>query len=126
MLELVKSVHITCAILTIISFSVRITWLWSGSDLLHKKTVKIAPHVIDSFLFLSGIILVINYYSHFYQHNWLLVKLTAIIFYIITGSIALKYGKTLLIRIYASIISLVLLAVIVLLAVTRQTNFISI
>jgi uncharacterized membrane protein SirB2 len=78
------------------------------------------PHIIDSLLLFSGIVLVINYTSYHHGYGWLLAKLAAIILYIVTGAIALKYGKTRMIRIIALIISYCLLVIIVSLALTRS------
>lgn len=118
--EFTRTIHIAFAVLTIISFTLRGMWMLMDSPLLLSKPARIVPHIIDTLLLLSGIVLVINYTSYTHGYGWLLAKLAAIILYIVTGAIALKYGKTRMIRIIALIISYCLLVIIVSLALTRS------
>jgi uncharacterized membrane protein SirB2 len=118
--EYTRTIHIAFAVLTIISFTLRGMWMLMDSPLLLSKPARIVPHIIDTLLLFSGIVLVINYTSYHHGYGWLLAKLAAIILYIVTGAIALKYGKTRMIRIIALIISYCLLVIIVSLALTRS------
>ena len=95
---LVKDIHITCILLTFISFSIRGYWMMVDSSYLARKWVKILPHIVDTLLLLSGLTLAIMTYEAFYEQDWLMTKLLALVVYIILGSIALKRGKTKLIR----------------------------
>ena len=119
-MEYIRTIHFTFAVITIISFTLRTLWMLMESPLLHSKPVRIVPHIIDALLLISGIVLVINYTGYSYGYGWLLAKLAAIVLYIWTGAIALKYGKTRKIRIMALIVSYCLLAFIVSLAITRS------
>ena len=118
--EYTRTIHIAFAVLTIISFTLRGMWMLMDSPLLLSKPARIVPHIIDTLLLFSWIVLVINYTSYHHGYGWLLAKLAAIILYIGTGAIALKYGKTRMIRIIALIISYCLLVIIVSLALTRS------
>ena len=118
--EYTRTIHIAFAVLTIISFTLRGMWMLMDSPLLLSKPARIVPHIIDTLLLFSGIVLVINYTSYHHGYGWLLAKLAVIILYIVTGAIALKYGKTRMIRIIALIISYCLLVIIVSLALTRS------
>lgn len=118
--EFTRTIHIAFAVLTIISFTLRGMWMLMNSPLLLSRPARIVPHIIDTLLLLSGIVLVINYTSYTHGYGWLLAKLAAIILYIVTGAIALKYGKTRMIRIMALTVSYCLLVVIVSLALTRS------
>jgi uncharacterized membrane protein SirB2 len=122
-MDIVKIIHVTCAILTVMSFTVRGFWMIRNYHLLQSKPVKIIPHIIDAVLLLSGIILVMAYYRNLFQHEWLLIKLVGVVLYIITGSIALKYGRTKMVRILALIVAWCLLAVIITIAMTRDVTF---
>lgn len=121
-MEYIKTIHISFAILTIISFSLRGIWMLMNSPLLRSGPVRIVPHIIDALLLFSGIVLLINYTGHYYGYGWLSAKLVAVILYIVTGAIALKYGKTMSVRIAALIVSWCLLAFIVSLALTRSVT----
>ena len=98
---IIKQLHVAFVILTFISFSVRSYWMYAGSKLLRNKVVRIVPHIIDFFLLSTGLLMAIRYYGAFYQHHWLLLKLLGVLIYIILGSIALKRGKTMKVRIVA-------------------------
>lgn len=80
----------TLAIVSILGFVLRSIWLFKGSQLLHKKPVKILPHIIDTFLLGSGVALMVITSQHPTMLNWLMLKLFLIITYIGFGIIAFK------------------------------------
>ena len=97
----VKLVHVSCALLTFVLFSLRGILMLQESAIRRHPLLRISPHIIDTCLLLSGLGMAISYYSAFYMQDWLMAKLTALIVYIIAGSIALKYGRTKVIRVTA-------------------------
>ena len=101
-----KIIHVVCVILTFISFSIRGYWMIIGSSLLRHRLTRILPHIMDSLLLLSGLLLAIWVYGEFYKYTWLMIKLAGIVFYIFLGGIAIRYGKTRKIRIIALVLSL--------------------
>ena len=109
-----KYAHITFVCLTFISFSLRGYWMITESDLLQHKLVKKAPHFIDALLLLTGLSMAIMFYGPFYKQTWLMTKLLAVVIYIVLGSFALKYGRTLYSRIIFLISSYVVFAYIIL------------
>lgn len=113
---ILKIIHVTFAILTIVSFTLRGIWMLQGSPVLNNKLVKVAPHIIDTVLFFSGVVLVIQFYSDIFSHGWLILKLAAVLIYILFGSIALKYGSRKKIRGIFLCLSWILLGFIVYLA----------
>lgn len=86
--------HVTCVVLSISLFLVRGFWMLRASELLNLKIVKILPHVIDTILLGSAIVLTVILSQYPLVHSWLTVKLLALIAYIVLGTIALKRGKT--------------------------------
>jgi uncharacterized membrane protein SirB2 len=96
-----KQAHVVLAILTFVSFSTRVYWMYRGSAKLHSRAVKVIPHLIDALLLLTGLAVAVMFYGEFYRQPWLLLKLLAVVIYIITGSIALKRGNTMKIRMAA-------------------------
>ena len=90
--------------------------MYSGSGMLRKKAVRIIPHIIDFFLLLTGLLMAVRYYGAFYQQGWLLLKLLGVLIYILLGSVALKYGKTIKVRTAAVLGSLAVFFCIVILA----------
>ena len=99
----IKYIHVAFVLLTFLSFSIRVYWMYTGSPLLRKKLVKILPHVIDTILLGSGLAMAIMYYGAFYRQQWLDIKLLGVVIYIILGMVALKSGKTRSIRLAAAI-----------------------
>lgn len=91
-------IHVTCVILSITLFLTRGFWMLRGSGMLDHKAVKILPHVIDTILLASAIGLTVILSQYPFIHNWLTVKVVALIVYIGLGTVALKRGKTPTIR----------------------------
>ena len=101
----IKLIHISCALITIMLFSLRGVWMLADSAMLKYKVVRILPHIVDTCLLISGLTMALTLYTAFYTQSWLMAKLLALVLYIIIGSIALKYGKTKKIRTCALIVS---------------------
>ena len=116
----IKLVHIACAMLTFLLFSLRGVWMLVDSPVLQHKLVRISPHVIDTCLFVSGLGMALSLYAAFYTQSWLMAKLLALVLYIVIGSIALKYGKTKKIRACALVVALVIFIYIVMVALTHS------
>ena len=100
-----KLVHESSVVLTFFSYSLRGFWMMIDSPLLQHKLTRILPHIIDTVLLLSGVTLAVMLYGNFYRMTWLMVKLGAVIVYIILGSIAIRYGRTKTARIIALIMA---------------------
>ncbi|AOE48741.1 SirB2 family protein [Kangiella sediminilitoris] len=88
-----KHIHMTLAIITILGFLLRSVWLFRKSPMLTKKWVKITPHVIDTLLLLSGVLLLATFYG-WTVTSWLAIKLLLIVVYIGFGIITFKTNKT--------------------------------
>lgn len=88
-----KHIHMLCALISIIGFITRSIWAFSGSTLLEKKWVKIAPHIIDTLLLLSAIGLVISTQQYPFVNGWVTAKLLALVAYIALGVMTLKKAK---------------------------------
>ncbi len=120
MYTLLKGIHLACAALTFVSFSVRGMWMLAGSALLERRSVRIVPHVIDALLLASaiGLMLIVRQYPG--THGWLSAKVLALVLYIVLGSVALRRGRTLAVRAGAFIAALAAFAYIVAVALTRN------
>lgn len=91
---LLKNIHLTCIVLTLISFSTRFVWMLMDSPLLKSRFSKILPHIIDSFLLASAIGLLFLLQQYPFVHHWLTAKIAGLLVYILAGTMALKRGKT--------------------------------
>lgn len=117
---MIKSLHMITAIATISVFILRGYWMMTQSEHLNLKFVRIAPHVIDTLFLLSGIALVSILQINALSEPWLLAKFAGLIAYIVLGTIAIKRGPTLQIRLIAFVGALSLFAYIVGVAMTKS------
>lgn len=118
--QTIKHFHMGCAALSGIFFVVRGGWMLVDSHLLQHRITKIAPHVIDTLLLISAVVLVFMSGQYPFAESWLTAKLIALVVYIGLGIVALKRGKTKGIRIAALIAALLTFAYIGAVAVTKQ------
>ncbi|MGJ8662167.1 MAG: SirB2 family protein [Marinicella sp.] len=89
MYPIVKQLHVILVITSITLFQFRY-WRFHVGQKSPKLIFKIAPHVIDTALLISGISLAVL--AHFSPLNtpWLLYKLLLLVGYILLGAIAMK------------------------------------
>lgn len=106
MYMVLKHTHITFAALSILFFTLRGYWMLTTPEKLKRRWVRIAPHIIDTLLLVSAITLTITVSQYPFTHNWLTIKLIALVAYIVLGTIALKRGKTKGIRTVAFVLAL--------------------
>ncbi len=92
--SLIKSIHLTCVVLTFLSFSLRYYWMLKSDPLLGAKLVRILPHFIDTILLISAIVLSLRLHQYPFVDHWLTAKVIALLVYIYFGTMALKRGKT--------------------------------
>jgi uncharacterized membrane protein SirB2 len=120
MWSLLKHVHITCVVLSGAGFFIRGVWMIRESPWLHEKWVRVLPHIIDTTLLVSAILLAWQIRQYPFGHAWLTAKVLALIAYIVIGAVGLKYGKTKKIRVTAWLVAMAIFLYIVLVALTRQ------
>ena len=116
----VKHVHMTCAVLSGGFFTLRGIWMLMDSPLLQRRWAKIAPHIIDTVLLASALIMVVWSRQYPFVQPWLTAKLFALLLYIVLGTIALKRGKTKTVRAIAYVGALAIFSYIVTVALTHQ------
>lgn len=104
--EMLKMIHVSCAILSISGFALRGFWMLRASPLLASLPARVLPHVIDTLFLLSGIGLVALLDLPILQLPWLTAKILLLVVYILLGTIALKRGKTRHMRVLAFILAL--------------------
>ncbi|MBI3571701.1 MAG: SirB2 family protein [Gammaproteobacteria bacterium] len=115
-----KYMHIACVILSGTGYLVRGVWMMRESPRLRERWVRVAPHVIDTILLGSALLLAVQIRQYPFVHGWLTAKVLALIAYIVIGAIGLKYGKTRQIRIAAWLGAIAIFMYILLVAFTRQ------
>ncbi len=119
---LVKHVHVACAALSIAGFVLRGALMMRDSALLQAKFARIAPHVVDTLLLASAILLSWQSAQYPFAQGWLTAKLAALVAYIVLGTAALKRGRTKRVRIVAFALAVLVFAYIVSVALTRDPS----
>ncbi|XKG79779.1 SirB2 family protein [Vreelandella aquamarina] len=93
----IKHLHMTAAFMSLAFFILRAFWSVFEHPIRHQRWVKTVPHIIDTALLTLGVILavILNFWP---LPPWLIAKITALIIYILLGTIAIKRGRTPAIR----------------------------
>ena len=91
----VKTLHIIFAVISIGGFFVRGYLRFVFPSLLSLRWIKIAPHINDTLLFGTALVLVYRWGTVIVSQPWFWVKLLAIVAYIVLGHMVLntKHSK---------------------------------
>ena len=122
---IVKTIHVICAFLSISGFVVRGIWMIRGSSVLKMRWVRVSPHIVDTVLLVSAIVLASQWGWSALQMPWLQAKITALIIYIVLGSLALRYGQSRSIKISSWFMAIITFAYIASVAVSKNVFIIS-
>jgi uncharacterized membrane protein SirB2 len=117
---LLKSLHVTCVILSYLLFLLRGVWVMRGSSVMQQRWVKIAPHGVDTVLLLSAIALAWQLGYTPSNSPWLAAKIVALLFYIGLGMLAFRLAKTPRLRLVAWLAAQVAFFYIVAAAITHD------
>ncbi|ELV8725264.1 SirB2 family protein [Vibrio fluvialis] len=125
MYEGLKHFHLLTIGLSALLLSVRYVLMMMDSELRQHKFLKVFPHIVDTFLLLSGIglIFVTGLVPFTAAAPWMTDKLTSVLAYIALGFFALKLGRNKLLRTFAFFGALGWLAIAGKIAVTKVPMF---
>jgi len=115
-----KHLHITCVVISGLGFCLRGWWMLSGSPLLQARLTRVVPHVVDTLLLGSALIMAWLSGQYPFAQNWLTAKLIGLVAYVLCGTMALKRGKTPRQRLVFLVLALAAFAYIVSVALTRS------
>jgi len=87
---MIKSIHMLFILLSVGGFISRIMLAEFKPALLQLKVAKIAPHVIDTVLLLSGITLVFQGNWMAGEYGWILTKFIMLLVYVGFGVMAMR------------------------------------
>ena len=93
-----KHIHLTTIAITFALFTLRVLWMLMDSPQLNKKWIRILPHINDTLLLISAIALAVTLQQYPFQAPWLTAKLLGLLAYIFLGLVALRLGKTKVVR----------------------------
>tara|TARA_R110002049_G_scaffold28779_7_gene98208 strand:- start:1985 stop:2371 length:387 start_codon:yes stop_codon:yes gene_type:complete len=106
----IKHLHMLLALISIAGFVLRGVWMMLDSRLLEARVVRILPHVIDTLLLVSAIMLATMISQYPLTAGWVTAKVVGLVAYIALGMIALRRGRTKGIRVVAFIGAIVVFA----------------
>ena len=79
-------------------------FIWRGASMWLQKPVqqhlwrRTVPDAVDTLLLLTGITMAVLLEVSPWEHGWLAAKLIALLVYIGLGTVAFRFGRTLLIK----------------------------
>jgi uncharacterized membrane protein SirB2 len=114
-----KLIHVTCVVVSYVMFVFRGVWMMRASPSLHRRWVRVVPHVVDTVLLASAIAMVVMLRQYPWAADWLTAKVLALLCYIGLGMIALTRGRTRRTRVLAWIAAQAAFFYIVAVAITR-------
>ena len=115
-----KTIHVVCVLLSFAGFFIRGIWMLMDSGLLHNRWIKTAPHIIDTLLLVSAIILAVQMQLSPFEQPWLMAKIIALLVYIGVGMVALRFGRTKRTRLIAWLLGVATILYIVSVATSKS------
>jgi len=116
----IRTVHVTCAALSITLFCARGAMQLGGIDWRRWRWLRIAPHVNDTVLLGAAITLAVISAQYPLAQPWLTAKVLALLLYIVLGGAALRPGLSKPVRGLAFAAALASVGYIVGVALTRS------
>ena len=116
----VKLVHQTAVALSITGFFVRGAASLAGAQWVSSRAAKTVPHVVDSVLLLSALVLAWMLRLTPGQAPWLEAKIVGLVLYVALGVVALRPGRPRSVRAAAWVAALLVVGWIVSVALTKS------
>ena len=91
---LLRNLHITCAVVSIALFVLRHVLSLRNINWRKSMALRVMPHIVDSLLLVSAILLTFAIDQYPFVNSWLTVKVIALVAYIVLGMQALKVGRS--------------------------------
>jgi len=120
MMESIKWLHVTCALLSGGGFFIRGILMMRESAWLQARMVKVVPHVVDTVLLVSAIALASRWGWVALQLPWLLAKIIALLAYISLGMVALRTGHNKRVRVLAWLAAMSVFVYIITVAISKN------
>ncbi|MFZ2972420.1 MAG: SirB2 family protein [Ferribacterium limneticum] len=116
-----KHLHVTCVVLSGLGFCLRGWWMLRESPLRQHRLTRVLPHIVDTLLLGSALTMAWMSGQYPFVHGWLTAKLFGLLAYILFGMMALKRGRTKVIR--ARYFGLAVLAYVFIVSVALTRNY---
>ncbi len=98
-----RQVHIGCAFLTIVLFTLRGGLMMADSPWQRTAVLRYLPHAVDTVLLTTALMLTTVIHQYPFAVGWLTTKVVLLVIYILLGSVAIKHGRTKRVRVTAFI-----------------------
>jgi len=115
-----KHLHVTCVVLSGLGFALRGWWMLNDSPLLRARLTRVVPHVVDTLLLGSALLMAWQSSQYPFAQGWLTAKFFGLLAYILCGTMALKRARTRGRRVAFLALALLAYAYIVGVALTRN------
>lgn len=115
---LVKQWHLALVTLSITGFAVRWAARLGGAHWATRRLARTLPHVVDSVLLLSGLLLAAAWGSAL--GPWFMAKMAGLVLYVLLGVISLREATARPVRLAAGLGALAVVAWMVSVALTKQ------
>ena len=115
-----KHLHVACVVLSGLGFSLRGWWMLNDSPWLRTRLARVVPHVVDSVLLGSALVMAWQSSQYPFAQGWLTAKFFGLLAYILCGTMALKRARTKGRRVVFLVLALLAYAYIVGVALTRS------
>lgn len=116
----IKGVHVGCAALTLCGFVMRGVWMMRDSPMRRRRWVRVVPHVVDTVLLVSAVVLAVGIHQYPVRDAWLTAKVVGLVGYIGFGMVALRYGRSRRVRVGAWVVAISVFFYVVAVAVSRS------
>ena len=117
---ILKHLHVTCVVLSGLGFALRGWWMLNDSPRLMARLTRVVPHVVDTLLLGSALVMAWLSGQYPFAQDWLTAKFLGLLIYILCGTMALKRGKTKDRRSFFLVLAIAAYAYIVGVALTRS------
>ena len=115
-----KHLHVACVVLSGLGFALRGWWMLNDSPLLKARLTRVVPHVVDTLLLGSALLMAWQSSQYPFAQGWLTAKFFGLLAYILCGTMALKRARTQGQRVLFFVLALLAYAYIVGVALTRN------
>ena len=115
-----KHLHVTCVVLSGLGFALRGLWMLNDSPLLRARLTRVVPHVVDTLLLGSALLMAWQSSQYPFAQGWLTAKFFGLLAYILCGTMALKRARTKGRRVMFLVLALLAYAYIVGVALARN------
>jgi uncharacterized membrane protein SirB2 len=119
-MSIIKLIHVSCAAISITGFFYRGLLKLYSPQRLKARWIRIAPHVIDTALLVSAIVLMIQSSLYPTTQPWLLTKIVMLLVYIALGLYTLRFARSKLQIMSGFILAILSFGYILAAAITRE------